>query len=578
VKRAAVALAAGASVLACDPIVAQPLSEAPSNVCSQFACEGYEGGTSTAPRCVRDRCEIPGAGGRPEYPFWIVVHAAETSFFAPGSTYVFFSDERGEPAFKPATPGTRVTACNPSQRCLTLPGLAAVRGSYKVLPDTFIPVRVTYEQLGNSQQAIFPSLPLNPLFGSTQLLGATATTTGSAQFLRAVPFGLYRRTLVPEPPFDALYPPAETLDPQKIEAGTFDDPFELKVDDPNGDSRLATVAREDGLDGWRLSLVDATSKHRISVLKTLAGKSITTRLDTTGANRSQLSTGLRDNVEAVLEPPSSWIAIPRFVTPLFGGAGLRNIVYPPLPPPVRVSGVVAQPGDSGTLLGYPARIRFESEILSTRTDPNPLLQYATDLSTDERGRFSTILPPGSYTAIVEPDVGTGFAKTRIPVSVDRTVTALTLRPPPRAIVSGRVVLTDRRPLAEAEVLALPVSSPEAPRPERTRTSRDGRFALELDRGPYTLTVVPRPGTGFPRVAVSQEVGSSNLELSDIRVPVPTVLTLTLFDASGLNPIVRSMVRIFARPGGSTTRDPIEIGNGMTDATGAVEILLAGEPR
>jgi hypothetical protein len=56
-----------------------------------------------------------------------------------------------------------------------------------------------------------------------------------------------------------------------------------------------------------------------------------------------------------------------------------------------------------------------------------------------------------------------------------------------------------------------------------------------------------------------------------------VLTLTLFDASGLNPIVRSMVRIFARPAG-TTRDPVEIGNGMTDGEGAVEILLAGQPR
>jgi hypothetical protein len=569
VKRVAVGMTAAA--LACDAIVAQPLSEAPRNVCSQFACEGYARETSIAARCVRERCEITTAGGRPEFPFWIVVHVAETSFFAPGSTYVFFSDERGEPAFKAPAAGGSV-ACKPEQRCLTLPGLAAVTGSY-LTPIGLIPVRVTYEQVGNSQQSIFPTLPLNPLFASTQLRGGSATTPATAQFSRAVPFGLYRRILTPEPPFDADYPPAEA--PQKIEAGTFDDPFKLTVDDPSGDSRVATVRREDGLEGWRLFLVDATSKRRISVVKTLSGTSDERRLDTTGDPNA---TGLRDNVEAVLEPPASWIAIPRFVTPLFGGAGLRNIVYPSLPPPVRVSAVVAQPGNGPTLLGYPARVRFVSDILSTRTDPNPLLQYTTEVSTDERGRLSTVLPPGTYTAIVEPDVGTGFAKTRVPVVVDRTVTALTLQPPPRAIVRGRAVLSDGRPLAEADVQALPISSPEAPRPERTRTSRDGLFALELDPGPYTLSVVPKPGTGFPRASVSQVVGAKDLVLSDIRVPVPTVLTLTLFDASGLNPIVRSMVRIFARSQTSPTGDPVEIGNGITDALGAVEILLAGEPR
>jgi len=596
-RRVAV-LAAG--LLACEAIVAQPISEAPPNVCPEFACERYEQETSTAARCQSDppgsravvrppRCEIPAAGGRPEYPFWIVVHVAESSFFAPGSTYVFYSDERGEPAFSPSAPGARAT-CRPAQRCLTLPGLAAVNGSYNVRRAdtavvgfplatelTSIPVRVTYEPIGNAQQATFPRLPLGLLFGSSQLVGATADTPGSAQFLRAVPFGRYRRILTPQPPYDAYFPPRE--DEQSIAVGTFADPYELALDDPSptGDSRLATVEREEGLDGWRLWLADASSRRRISVVRTLSGQAQTTRLDTTNANRSQGSTGLRDNVEAVLAPPSSWVAVPRFVTPLFGGAGLRNIVYPSLPPPVTVSGVVAQPVER-TLLGYPARVRFESELLSTRGDPNPLLVYETELSTDERGRFATVLPPGTYNATIEPDVGTGFAKTTLRVVVDRTVTALTLQPPLRTALRGRAVLTDGRPLAEAEVVALPVRSAAAPRPERTRTAEDGSFFLELDQGPHTVAVAPRAGTGFPRVVFSQDVGAAPIALPDVRVPVPTVLTLTLFDASGLNPIVRSMVRIFARPGSSDTRDPVEIGSGMTDVEGAVEILLAGEPR
>jgi hypothetical protein len=183
---------------------------------------------------------------------------------------------------------------------------------------------------------------------------------------------------------------------------------------------------------------------------------------------------------------------------------------------------------------------------------------------------------------IEPAEGTGFAKAKHPVVVDRTVTALTLQPPPRTLVSGRVVLTDDRPLSEADVVAIPEepSSPQAPkpRPGRTKTRSDGRFVFELDAGPYVFMVIPKAGTGFPRVVTRPEVPPQATELPDIRVPAPSRLTFTLRDPSpNRNPVVRAVVQILAAMPGREG-EPIEIGSAMTDSNGQVEILLAQEPR
>lgn len=572
------------------------------NRCADYPCDNYEKGSRTGARCRAGRCEIPTPGGRPDFPFWIVVHVPDTSIFAPGMTFVLFSDKQGEPAFKkPVTPGIS-TRCSTLQLppCLEVGGLSAVSGEYKVTQrasievgypleeGTAIPVRVVYEPKGNDQREAFEqTLPLDALFDSSRMVSEGSKSV--PQHLRALPFGTYLRIMYPLPPFDAYFPP--TADLQPIKTPNHVDKFFLgdppptgkPLDDVTGDSRVATITREDGLDGWRVWLEDRRTKRRISVIRTLSGKEDTVRLDTTGENRAPNgAVGLGDDVEAIVAPPESWTAVPRFVTLLFGGAGLKNLRYPAIPPPVTVTGVVALPSDGSTLLGIPARLTFESDVLATRGEPDPLLQYSTTVNTDDRGRFATILPPGTYAATIEPADGTGYAKTRHEVVIDRTVTALTLQPPPRTVVRGRVVLTDERSLGEAEIVAIPEEPQDAnsvkPRPGRTRTSDDGRFLFELDPGPYVFTVIPKAGTGFPRVITRPEIPSQATELPEIRVPAPTRLSFVLRDPSPTgNPIVRAVVRIFAAvPGREAT--PIEIGSAMTDPDGLVEILLAQEPR
>ena len=601
--RAMLAVAPAFLVASCDPIVAQPLSDAPLNACPEFPCDRYDRDSGrTAARCrERGRCEIPTAGERPEFPFWILVHVPESSIFAPGMTYVFFSDDRGEPAFRRQTEGTTARRCTPPQ-CLELGGLTAVTGRYIVtrvssvavgypLPDrSVIPVRAVFEPIGAPEAAdpFGAALPLDRLFGGARLVTDDETGQLVPAYSRAMPSARYRRILYPEPPFDAYFPP--TIDEQLIKSGNFSDRFVLGLPRPQGKllddvsttSRVAEVSRGDGLDGWRLWLIDPTTRNRVSVVRTLEGESERVRLDTTGI-------GLGDDLAAVLAPPDTWTAVPRLESPLFGGSGLQNLNYPPLPPPVTVNGVVAQPGPTGpratpdgrgTLLGYPARLTFESSELLGRTRVESLLHYTTTVSTDDRGRFSTVLPPGTYAVTIEPAEGTGFAKVREPVVVDRAVTTLTLQPPLQPLVRGRAILTDDRPLADAEVQAIPEATvPPTPRPGRTRTGSDGRFVFDgLDPGSYVFTVVPKANTGFPRVVHRATVPAEAINLPDMRVPAPTRLAFRLRDPSPTgNPIVRAIVRILAAPA-DRAEVPIEIGSAMTDPEGYVEILLAQRPR
>jgi hypothetical protein len=310
------------------------------------------------------------------------------------------------------------------------------------------------------------------------------------------------------------------------------------------------------------------------------------RLDTVGQTQPD-SHAIRDGVDVILAPPEGWLGVPRLQSRLNSGSGHENLPFPPLPPPVAITGVVAH-GDAPALTGIPARLVFSSSttgLISLDSDaPNSLLMYRTVVSTDDSGRFATVLPQGFYDVTVEPAEGTGFAKVRETFDTSRSL-ARTFLPPARTIASGRAVLSDGRPLAEAEILALPSASAPAgnvavltPRPARTRTDENGAFRFELDQGPYDLFVDPQAGTSFPRVVQARSFGTGSADLGEIVVAPPARLSFTMKDPSqAQNPIARAMVRVFAELPG---RGPpaVEIGRAMTGDQGECEILLAQQPR
>lgn len=579
--------------IACAPVKGAPLSDAPLNSgCpDRNSCEAYVvAGSKTAPTCNAGRCEF----GRPDYSFTIVVAVPTSSLYAPGRTFVLTStDVSAQPGVTPTN-----SRCIPPT-CIALPELVQAAGKYRVtsatseavgysLPDrTSLPVRVTFYPLleGTSDEAVPLGIPADAVLTASRLIREGKEQPLEAKYIDTVSVGRFLRVSYPEPPFDAFFPPSFT---QLGVSEPFFDEFLLgdaktPLDDEKGDSRRANISRAEGLDGWRVWLIDPLTQRRVSTLHTLSGNDTSVVLHTTGW-RQENSPNLKEDTEVIVAPPDSWIAVPRLQSRLVGGSGLESLAVPRLPAPAAVRGLVAS-GEGLVLTGIPAKVVFTSTRLRQFDGAlQPLLKYSATVSTDGTGNFRTVLPPGLYDVTVEPEEGTGFAKSKETFDTSEGL-AKTYRPPPRTIATGRVLLADGRPLSEADVIAIPSarsttssSTAPVPRPARTRTDREGGFGLEVDQGQYDLVVEPAGGTGFPRLVQARSFGAGTADLGEIVVAPPARLSFALRQPGVRgNPIVRAMVRVFAEPPG---RGPpaVEIGRAMSDDKGDVEILLAQQPR
>jgi hypothetical protein len=577
-----------ALAVACSPIVAEPLSEAPLNAgcLDVHKCELYTlPGATVKSQCHDGRCDF----GLPTYPYTVVVNVPDTSFYAPGRAFVLTNKDLT------AQPGTvsGASACKPPL-CVPLQELVAAQGRYIVshaaaaavgLPldeGTSLPVRVTFVPLVGStlEEAASVGIPAVDVLTSS-LAVVQAGTAGAPPVIKyadAVSVGRYLRIEYPQPPYDQYFPPA--FSPLSVSVGASPDDFFLgfgadaktPLDDETGDTRRATVSRADGLDGWRVWLIDSATGRRISSLRKLSGTKMEVRLDTVGQTQAA-TRALKGGVEVIVAPPDSFIGVPRLQSTLPNGQGLEALDVPPLPGPASVTGV-------------PSRVRFDSMNVRRRDGKaDPLLRYSTTLSTDDAGRFATVLPPGVYDVTIEPSEAprTGLAKMKD--TFDTSVgLAKTYFPPLRTVVSGKAMLADGRPLAEADIRAIPSEAPVSgttairPRPARTRTDGDGNFSFDVDQGQYDFVVDPQSGTGFPRLVQVRTFATGTVKLDPIVIAPPARLSFTLKDPSKAgNPIGRAVVRVFAEP---PTRGPpaIEIARSMTDDQGQCEILLAQQPR
>ncbi len=599
----AAAVALGCAIapsFACGPVIGAPLSIAPVNACGagELSCGRYSVAVSspnaqckTDPQTKKARCDF----GRPDFAYTIVVSVPASSYYAPGRTFALTNNDLVDRVGAPFDRGCSLSTAPP---CKRLPSLVPVSAQYTTTRDaasplgvgvadgTSIPVRATYVPLAADAdvEAFGTGIPLQNLVFASRASPAPVGTAISD----AIGIGRYQRVAYPEPPFDAFFPPVFTplvvrraLE-DRIELGK--EPDGVALDDPDGTTRKSQITRVAGLDGWQAWFADepAYGGRRISTIKTLSGTTSTVTLHTIGASQAP-STALRAHTEIVVAPPKGWLGVPRLESLIFNGdpAGFATLTIPPLKTPVIVSGVVGQ--GEPTLIGAPSRLVFTSTSISTLTgDPMPTLKYETTVSTDDSGRFQTVLPEGTYDVSIEPAEGTGLSKYRDTLATGLTVSK-TFRPPPRTVASGRARLSDGRPLAEATVLVVPAEVPLVgravrPRPARTRTRPDGTFDLEVDQGQYTLMVDPLPGTDFPRAVQARSFTGVSADVGDVVVEPPLRLTFKLKDPSeSANPIIRANVAIYAEIPG---RGPpaVEMGRGTTDTDGYVEILLAPQAR
>jgi hypothetical protein len=602
-RGASAAFALLSVAVACAPVKGAPLSGAPINRCFDVKpCEAYAvSGVDATLECNEGRCDF----GRPKYPlgFTIVVNVPTSSFYAPGRTFVLTSADVS--AQSGVTP---LGTCIPPT-CVRLPELVAVEGKYKVksaaatavglpLPDdTSLPVRVSFFPLveGTQNEAVPLGIPADAVLMASRMVRKGKEQPLEATYIDAVSVGRYLRVAYPEPPYDAYFPPAFTQIPV---SDALSDNFVLgdptQLDDETGDSRLATLSRDAGLDGWRVWLIDSITQRRISSIHALAGKKMSVTLHTVGWSQPN-SKALKEDIDVVVAPPDGWVAVPRLQSRLINGQGLEQLVIPPLPGPASIKGVVAH-GDGDSLTGIPAKVLFTSTRLRLLDGTlQPLLRYATSVATDDTGKFATVLPPGLYDVTIEPAEGTGFAKSKDSFDTSAAL-AKTYLPPPRTVAKGRVVLADGRALAEADILAIPSDRPAPatavkPRPARTRTDEDGNFRFEVDQGQYDFSVEPQAGTGFAPLVQVRTFGGETADIGELTIAPPARLSFRLQDPSqNGNPIVRAIVRVFAEPrvgavgaggvgtvGGRVSPPAVEIGRTMSDDQGQCEILLAPQP-
>ncbi len=597
---AAAAVALGVAIapsFACGPVIGAPLSIAPVNACGpgELSCDRYATDDSAPkaqcksdPQTRKARCDF----GRPDFAYAIVVSVPDSSFYAPGRTFVLTNNDLVEKGGAPSDSKCSLSTAIP---CKRLPPLVPLTSRYTttrttamglgvdVKEGTSIPIRATFVPLAPDAdvEAFGAGIPLQDF-----VVASRSFAKADLGLSEAIALGSYLRIAYPEPPFDAFFPPVFRLVSISEPVGVADnielgkEPGGVALDDPDGTTRQSQITRLEGLDGWRAWFADepAFGGRRISTIKRLSGTTSTVTLHTIGASQAP-STALRANTEIVVAPPPGWLGVPRLESIIFNGdpAGFKTLTIPPLKTPVIVSGVVGQ--GEPTLIGAPSRLLFTSTAITTLSgDALPTLKYEAAVSTDASGRFQTVLPEGTYDVTVEPAEGTGLSKYRDTLST-ALATAKTFRPPPRTVASGRAMLSDGRALPEAAVLVVPaevtlVGRAVRPRPARTRSRADGTFTIEVDQGQYTLMVDPLPGTDFPRAVQARSFTGATADVGDVVVEPPLRLTFRLRDPSDFaNPIIRANVAIYAKIPG---RGPpaVEMGRATTDTSGYVEILLA----
>jgi hypothetical protein len=306
------------------------------------------------------------------------------------------------------------------------------------------------------------------------------------------------------------------------------------------------------------------------------------------------------------------------------GVILSNEAYPSVPKPVTISGTVRSPVGAVSASLHFASVKLYSFLANAPTTCSiefsdaALLHYDVVVSTADRlapggavGKYSVVLPQGTYIITVDPDATSGSAKeifgntlstppgiaVALPSTASRdscqnTTETHDFALEPQLNVTGTVLIADGRALANATVdltpaailltsPLTPVAQVDGPRPFEVATGADGSFSAAVDPGTYDVTVRPVDGTRFPWiVSPAHTFSKSHTNLDPLFVPAPVPLSLTLHDPLADLPIAQAVVSAYA----ITTCSPapcngvaLQISQGFTDSNGSFQMFLTPVP-
>ena len=213
------------------------------------------------------------------------------------------------------------------------------------------------------------------------------------------------------------------------------------------------------------------------------------------------------------------------------------------------------------------------------------------MRTDDNGRYTTILPPGTYKVDVTP-ASARLGLQTFDLIVPRTKLEKTFLLPPRVTVGGIVRLWNGAPLAFGQVSFVPSGSYRSakirgeitlpPRPVLATIGAAGGYAARLDPGTYDLVVEPAPGgvlprtvrTGFVVAAPIDANSAAAATVPDVVVPPPTPIPFLLRDPSS-KLLPRALVRAYVRQASETAY--IEIAATVADDDGSATLFLGDAP-
>lgn len=596
---APVLLGAGSLSIACGPLRApSPTSSAPVNSCSASPCEAYVQANDV--ECLAGVCVIDPDGGPPTTDLVVMVSLPQDAYFAPGATF----------ALPYSSLASGADASAPAQ----LPATVPFGGTYTVTPAvaqsvgwdlgspagelTSLPFHATFRLLwsqggGSPVEAQSIGLPVQPV-EATQLqvagnLGYPGPGGGSeTAFQTSLPPASYEQTLTPDPPFDEAFGPVTQTIPVAPNYSPGLQQYQIDCYDTLGGAQPELqISRQGGvLDGWTAYLRDSQTLRTISNVASLSGSAsnaiFAVRRTPVPGNCEPPPDALA-GAELVVAPPAN-VPEPTGVFNLF--EMLSPVSYPPVAPPVTVTGRVYAPDGANAS----ATLIFEAtSILGAMSVAVPNFEFTTSATVTDGAAYSVALPPGQYQVDVRPsgpDVALSVVSTEIEQSEQ-----LDFVLGPLQTVTGSARVADGRPLAGAFVDAIGVQCESTatsstnclPRSTEGETDATGSYALKLDPGTYTLRVRPADGSALPWLVAPQSVvvdGVSAPSIEPIIVPAPMAVGLTLADPSG-NAIPNALVRVFRLPAASQsagTSSPaptaVELGDAITGIDGSYQMYVA----